>query len=318
MPYHVRITLKSDPGHDEVKLDLSEEQLKERILALYEQGRPIVIGGRTIPPDDIQRVNITHTDQSSEQLIPAVRAERRASAFITMTSDEWYVADKGKNVTDDFIKGPPGSGVMPTGGNQGPEIRGPRVVFVVHGRNLAARDALFTFLRSIGLHPLEWSEAVVAAGGGAPYIGDILEKAFSIAQAVVVLMTPDDEARLRKNLQQHGDGLHETRMTPQARPNVLFEAGMAMGRSAERTIIVELGNLRPFSDIAGRHVVRLNNTSQRRQELAQRLQAAGCPVNITGTDWHNAGDFETAIRQTPDKNMKSPATRSVRFRFRNP
>ena len=174
---------------------------------------------------------------------------------------------------------------------------------------------MFTFLRSIGLHPLEWSEAVLAAGGGAPYIGTILEKAFEIAQAVVVLMTPDDEARLRRAFHQTGDGLHETRVTPQARPNVLFEAGMAMGRSAERTIIVELGNLRPFSDIAGRHVVRLNNTSQRRQELAQRLQAAGCPVNLTGTHWHKAGDFEVAIRQAPESKAVSSGVRPVRFRF---
>ena len=136
MPYHVRITLKSDPGHDEVKLDLSEDQLKERILIAYEEGRPIVIGGTTISPDDIQRVRITRTDQSSEQLIPMVRAERQASTLITMTSDEWYVAEKGKDVTDDFIKGPPGSGITQSAGKQGAEIKGPRVVFVVHGRNL--------------------------------------------------------------------------------------------------------------------------------------------------------------------------------------
>jgi predicted nucleotide-binding protein len=318
MPYHVRITLNSDPGHDEVKLDLTEEQLRDRILTPYEQGRPIVIGGRTLPPDDIQRLRITETEQASESLIPTVRAEQRASGMITMTSDEWYVAEKGRDVTDDFIKGPPGSGVSKSAGNPGPEIRGPRVVFVVHGRNLAAWDALFTFLRSIGLHPLEWSEAILADGSGAPYIGAILEKAFEIAQAVVVLMTPDDEARLRKAFHQTGDGLHETRITPQARPNVLFEAGMAMGRSADRTIIIEMGNLRPFSDIAGRHVVRLNNTSQRRQELAQRLQAAGCPVNLTGTDWHKAGDFEAAIRQAPANKSVSSGVRSVRFRFGKP
>jgi hypothetical protein len=33
----------------------------------------------------------------------------------------------------------------------------PRIVFVVHGRNLDLRDSMFAFLRAIGLKPLEWS-----------------------------------------------------------------------------------------------------------------------------------------------------------------
>jgi hypothetical protein len=67
---------------------------------------------------------------------------------------------------------------------------------------------------------------------------------------------------------------------------------MAFGRFPDRTVIVEIGNLRPFSDVAGRHVVRLDDSTQRRQELALRLRACGCDVEIESrTDWHTAGDF---------------------------
>ena len=172
-----------------------------------------------------------------------------------------------------------------------------REVFVVHGRNSAARDALFEFLRAIDLHPLEWSEAVRSTGKASPYVGDILDAAFSRAHAVIVLFTPDDEARLKEPFRADDDPPHETQLTGQARPNVLFESGMAMARDQDRTVLVELGTLRWFSDIGGRHTVRLDDTSQRRQDLAQRLEAAGCPVNLAGTDWHTAGDFETAIPQ---------------------
>jgi len=172
-----------------------------------------------------------------------------------------------------------------------PEMPEARKVLVVHGRDLEARDFLFTFLRSIGLQPLEWSELVGATGKGSPYVGEVLDSAFSIAKAIVVLMTPDDEARLRKPLRKPGDPTYETRLTPQPRPNVLFEAGMALARFPDRTVLVELGVLRPFSDVRGRHVIRLEDTSEKRQDLAQRLKAAGCAVNLSGTDWHRAGDF---------------------------
>ena len=170
-------------------------------------------------------------------------------------------------------------------------VQDPRAVFVVHGRNEHLRDAMFDFLRSIDLHPLEWSEAVKAVGKAAPYIGVILDKAFEMAQAVVVLLTPDDEARLREPYRSSHEPDYEVNLTPQARPNVLFEAGMALARHEDRTILVEIGQMRPFSDVAGRHTVRLDNTSRKRQDLAERLRTAGCPVNLNGRDWHDKGDF---------------------------
>jgi predicted nucleotide-binding protein len=172
-----------------------------------------------------------------------------------------------------------------------PSEADPRTVFVVHGRNEIARKSMFDFLRAIGLNPLEWSQAVSATGEATPYIGQVLDTAFSMAQAVVVLMTPDDEACLKKEYQSDHDEQFEKQPTGQARPNVLFEAGMAMGRDPKRTVLVQIGDLRPFSDVGGRHVLRLDNSSERRQDLAERLKVAGCPVNLTGREWHKTGSF---------------------------
>lgn len=166
----------------------------------------------------------------------------------------------------------------------------PARVFVVHGRNASARDAMFEFLRAIGLRPIEWSQAVRLTGKGSPYIGEILDAAFAEAQAVIVLMTPDEIAYLRSEYAS-GDSDPEARPAAQSRPNVLFEAGMAMGHDSARAILVELGDVRPFSDVAGRHAVRLDNSVPRRKELAQRLETAGCIVDTTGDSWLSAGDF---------------------------
>jgi predicted nucleotide-binding protein len=168
-------------------------------------------------------------------------------------------------------------------------------VLVFYGRNEQARLSLFTFLRAIGLHPFEWPELVKSTGKGSPQIFEVLKKGFSEAMAVVVLMTPDDEGKMRAEFIKQGDPSSETELTPQARLNVIFEAGMALGYCAERTILVELGALRPFSDIAGLHVVRLDNSISKRQELAQRLLTLGCAANLLGTDWHKAGDFKIPV-----------------------
>jgi hypothetical protein len=106
-------------------------------------------------------------------------------------------------------------------------------------------------------------------------------------------MTPDDVAYLHPSLADPGDPDCEAHLQP--RPNVLFEAGMAMARDPDRTVIVELGQVRVFSDIHGRHRIRLDNSVKKRQDLAERLRTANCAVDTTGSDWHRAGDLNPPV-----------------------
>lgn len=165
----------------------------------------------------------------------------------------------------------------------------PRKVFVIHGRNEIARRGMFEFLRAIGLQPIEWEQAITITGSGSPYIGQVLDAVFGDAQAVVVLQTPDDVGYLHDSLGSAGDPDCEPKM--QSRQNVTFEAGMAMGRNENRTILVTLGDVRQFSDIHGRHYVRIDDSVQQRQALASRLKTAGCAVDLDGSDWHTAGNL---------------------------
>ena len=165
-------------------------------------------------------------------------------------------------------------------------------MFVVHGRNEALRRAFFGFLRAIGLQPMEWRKAIELTGKPSPYVGEILDAAFQEAVAVVVLLTPDDEAKLKDEFLKPHDPNFEKKLTGQARPNVLFEAGMAMGRNPGGVVLVQIGDMRPFSDIGGRHVVRLSNGAESRQELITKLANAGCNVDASGSDWLREGDFQ--------------------------
>ncbi len=123
-------------------------------------------------------------------------------------------------------------------------------------------------------------------------------KAFEIAKAVVVLMTGDDLAKLHPEFVSTNDPDYESELTPQPRANVLFEAGMALALHRDRTVPVTIGKVRPFSNIDGINLVRLDNTPETRNVLAGRLENAGCPVNRDGKDWLTMGNFE-ASRAAP-------------------
>ena len=310
---------KGKPPIYEFIYDVPLAELKERILTPYENESPMIVNGRKLNSNEIYRIRVVQTGQPAYDLwqIASQEIEEDFSKTVlvkysTPVKREMVrsvhdqnktgkialrLMDKGLDVTNTLITSR--LSAVPEVDAAIERQLGPppatRDVFVVHGRNDAARRAMFDFLRAIGLHPLEWSEAVRDTDKATPFIAEILDAAFARAHAVVVLMTPDDEVRLREPLRGENDPPYEIELSGQARPNVLVEAGMAMARSEDRTILVELGELRPVSDFAGRHVIRLNGTVQRLQGLAQRLQAAGCPINLNGTDWHTAGDFSAAL-----------------------
>ena len=65
MFFHIRISEKSNTSHDETRVDLSEEELWARYISQYEAGEPIIINGKTISPDDIERVRVSRSDNPS-------------------------------------------------------------------------------------------------------------------------------------------------------------------------------------------------------------------------------------------------------------
>jgi len=183
-----------------------------------------------------------------------------------------------------------------------------RKVFVVHGRNKEATAALKEFLTSLGLHIVDFEfDAIAATGSGAPYTGDILTAGFHLARAVIVFLTPDERVQLRP---VHAASPSELREEYQARPNVYFEAGMAFLSHPRRTVIVELGNLRPFSDIIGRHTIRLDNSWDTREKLISRLRVAGCEVDPKDDKWRSAGDFMAAV-EFPAEGDQPPLTEAT-------
>ena len=137
---------------------------------------------------------------------------------------------------------------------------------------------------------MEWDHIVSLTGKGSPYVGEILDKGLDVAQAIVVLFTGDDLAKIDPVLLSEGDS--EEYLTPQPRPNVILEAGMALAKNPDRTIIVQIGKIRDISDLTGRHIIHLKDTPESRKQLLDRLHTAGCDTDLVGNDWMTAGEIE--------------------------
>lgn len=157
-----------------------------------------------------------------------------------------------------------------------------RNVFVVHGRDDQVTEAMRGLLRALDLVPLEWEQLVAATGHAVPFLGDVVHQAPEEAQAALVLLTPDDIVTLHPDLHAPVEPFYETHQAGQPRPNVLIELGMVLAVYPERTVIVEVGAIRPIADIAGRNVIRFDGSELAGWKLAERLKVAGCAVDDSG------------------------------------
>lgn len=171
----------------------------------------------------------------------------------------------------------PGSTVTSTGRTVVEKIGDGRSVFIVHGRNTAARDELAKFLRHLDAKPITWTQAAAETAKALPTTMEIINAGMAKAQAIVVIFSPDDEAQLKTAFVKADDGLHETQLTGQARQNVILEAGMALGAAPERTVLVRLGKTRQISDIEGINWIDLGDAWDNRE----RLRAALVNANVT-------------------------------------
>jgi predicted nucleotide-binding protein len=173
----------------------------------------------------------------------------------------------------------------------------PKKVFLIHGRNHVAPEQMGIFLRAMGLEPV-WFRDVRRTMGGTATVAGVVEEGMKIARGILALFTPDEFSSLRPELRKPSDvGEHLERW--QARPNVLFEAGMAFGKDRNRVAFVLFGDVTLFTDVAGIHVYRPTNEFGRDSDRAQLkgLLADGmrCSVNLLSDEWMHAGDFDKVM-----------------------
>jgi hypothetical protein len=141
-------------------------------------------------------------------------------------------------------------------------------VFIVHGHDDGAREAVARFLERIGLEPLILHEQ---ANRGRTII-EKFEAHRDVGFAVVVL-TPDDEGCERGGMPR-----------PRARQNVVLELGYFVGvLGRHKVCALRRGDVEIPSDFTGVVYVPLDEANGWKQALGRELEAAGFQI-----DWKKA------------------------------
>jgi Predicted nucleotide-binding protein containing TIR-like domain len=144
-----------------------------------------------------------------------------------------------------------------------------RKVFIVHGHDEGAREAIARFLQKTEFEPVILHER---PNRGRTIITKFQQEASDVGFAVV-LMTPDDEGG-------KAGGPPRSR----ARQNVVFELGFFIGAlGPERVAALVKGDIERPSDFEGVVYIPLDENGAWRQVLGRELEAAGFTI-----DWNKA------------------------------
>jgi hypothetical protein len=120
------------------------------------------------------------------------------------------------------------------------------------------RPEIEELLRSVGLVPLDWNQAVEFTGKSQPTLSEEVGTALSVGGAILFVLGH--------------------RLTPDR----FFAAGLAAAAGRHRTILVAADEV-VLGSALGPHLVRLDGSDHARQKVVEALQAAGCPVDTVGS-----------------------------------
>tara|TARA_R110000764_G_scaffold14092_2_gene40440 strand:- start:286 stop:1116 length:831 start_codon:yes stop_codon:yes gene_type:complete len=272
MYYHVIVKPKSDKFYGEYKTDLTKEQLISRFIEPYEQGMPIVINGKTVQPDDLERIKISESERTIESFIPQIRAEHQNSsvAIIGGPSYTHQAIGRAKDVTDDFIEGAVGykKALVKSQSTDQKMVRSQsNRVFIVHGHDESAQNKAARFVEKLGFEAIILHEK---ASSGRTIIEKI--EHYSDVGFAIVLYTPDDVGNVKSEAEN---------LNVRARQNVVFEHGYLIGRLGRENVSALVdGKLELPNDISGVVYINLDEGSAWQLQLAKEMKQSGYDIDM--------------------------------------
>ena len=273
MPYYHVYIESDDPRarcYDLDNTDLSN--IKEDVILPYLKGDRFHFDGYLLDKTKITRIIIKESDITSEKY---VTLERQHSHYPSLIQAEDLL--KGHEYTKDITKSILKEcasllhEAMPK--PKAPTSNIPKApmdkskVFIVHGHDNAAKEAVARFIEKIGLQAIILHEQ--ASSGNT-----IIEKieANSNVGFAIVLYTPCDVGASKGEKDQ---------LKPRARQNVVFEHGYLIGIIGRKNVCALVkGNIETPNDISGVVYIKMEEGDSWKFAVAKEMKACGYEVDL--------------------------------------
>ena len=274
MPYyHVLIESyeSSKPHYELDKTDLSE--IKEEIVIPYIKGEQFMLKGYFLDKSKVKRIIIAESYCSSEEYATLERANLPPNVYMAILPRYIVESDYATDITRRILKECRSLLQETTSKSEAPTVNKPKApmdkskVFIVHGHDNAAKEAVARFVEKIGLKAIILHEQ--ASSGNT-----IIEKieANSNVGFAIVLYTPCDLGRSKEEKDQ---------LKPRARQNVIFEHGYLIGKIGRKNVSALVkGDVETPNDISGVVYIKMDEADSWKYAVGKEMKACGYDIDL--------------------------------------
>ena len=270
MPYfHVLIETKnpSEKYYELDKTDLSE--IEEEIVIPYVKKEQFTFDGYVLDETKIKRILIKVSDCSSKEYAKLKQEELPPNVIIAiLPRDIIESSDYTRNITNRVLMACERQIQEATSESEAPIVTQPKApmgkskVFIVHGHDNAAKEAVARFVEKIGLEAIILHEQ---ASSGKTIIEKI--EANSNVGFGIVLYTPCDLGASQEKKDE---------LKPRARQNVVFEHGYLIGKIGRKNVSALVkGDIETPTDISGVVYIKMDESEAWKYQVAKEMKACG-------------------------------------------
>lgn len=275
MPYyHVLIESceSSKPYYELDKTGLSE--IKDEFIIPYLKGKSFIFSGYFLDEAKVKRIVIGESVCTSKEYVLEEQERRGPHVFLPIPREGIIKrSDYTKDITRDIFKECKSQLQEITSKSEAPTPNKPQIpmdkskVFIVHGHDNAAKEAVARFVEKIGFEAIILHEQ---ASSGKTIIEKIEE--YTNVGFGIVLYTPCDVG---------GSQEEKDQLNPRARQNVVFEQGYLMGKIGRKNVCALLkGDTEMPTDISGVVYIKMDEGDGWKLAVAKEMRDCGYKVDF--------------------------------------